>query len=421
MLPGPAILPGVDERRAIRWLYEQLPGLVAKNVLTEESADALRSHYGPQAVPARRAPLLVVAVIGSLFVGIGIILLVAHNWQLLGRTARAALAFLPLALAIGVSARIGMRRSGQAARESAAMFHTAAVAACLALVSQTYHAWPGLEQFLLPWLLLSAPLIYLLRSVMVAVVYVVGITAWSQMADAALWFWVLIGLVVPFYLDTERMKMTARSWLSTALGIVVLVQFLFHMDGAAGRASLLAMSSVAVSLYIVGTRWFGRQHPFRWVGGVAILILTIILSYSATWERPTYEYRTVPGIVAWIFTGVALALLVSSLRKGAAINPWGSLLPVVCASSILIAHPIIQVGLINLYALAFGIATIIRGIRNEHAVTLNAGMALVAALTVARFFDTDVSFLLRGIVFIAIGASFLIVNAITLRRKGEQS
>src|SRR5690606_33663577 len=105
---------------------------------------------------------------------------------------------------------------------------------------------------------------------------------------------------------------------------------------------------------------------------------------------PAFEYRTVPGVVAWILTGVALSLLASSLRAGAAVNPWATLLPVVCASLILIAHPIIQVGLINLYALAFGIATIIRGIRNEHAVTLNAGMVLVAALTVARFFDTDV-------------------------------
>lgn len=410
----------VDERRAIRWLYEQLPSLVAKNVLTNESADSLRSHFGPQEPPTRRAPLIIVAVVGSLFVGIGIILLVAHNWQSLGRTARAVLAFLPLVLAIAVSVRIGSRRSSQAARESAAMFQTLAVAASLALVSQTYHTWPGLDRFLLPWLLLSAPLIYLFRSVMVAVVYVAGITIWSEMADSYgfLWFWVLIGLVVPFYLDSERMKIPARSWLASTLSVAVLLEFLFHLEVSGGKPSLLAMSGVAASLYIVGTRWFGRQHPFRWVGGMAIVILTIALSYRSTWDRYASDYGSPQGVAAWILTGVALALLISSVRSGASINPWAALLPVLCAFSIAIDHPIIPVGLINLYGLAFGIATIVRGVRYEHTVTLNAGMVLVAALTVARFFDTEVSFLLRGVVFIAIGASFLVVNAVTLRRKG---
>ncbi len=147
------------------------------------------------------------------------------------------------------------------------------------------------------------------------------------------------------------------------------------------------------------------------------MILTIILSYRSVWDRPASDYATPPGIVAWVLTGVALALLISSVRSGVAINPWAALLPVICAFSIVIAHPIIPVALFNLYALAFGIATIVRGVRLEHAVTLNAGMILVTALTVARFFDTEVSFFLRGIVFIAIGATFLIVNAITLRRK----
>ena len=42
----------------------------------------------------------------------------------------------------------------------------------------------------------------------------------------------------------------------------------------------------------------------------------------------------------------------------------------------------------------------------------------VTALIVARFFDSDITFLLRGLLFIALGVAFLITNMAMLRRKG---
>lgn len=42
-------------RRAIQWLFEQLPGLVSGGVLSDESAQKLKGHYGePAAVDTRR-------------------------------------------------------------------------------------------------------------------------------------------------------------------------------------------------------------------------------------------------------------------------------------------------------------------------------------------------------------------------------
>ncbi|MEZ4652755.1 MAG: DUF2157 domain-containing protein [Candidatus Eisenbacteria bacterium] len=164
-------------RREVRWLEEQLPQLVARGVLSEESAAALRAHYAADQTRPSRAGLLTISILGPLFVGVGIVLLVGHNWSELGRAARAGLAFLPLVLASFVSWRVGPR-ARTVAREAAATFQTLAVAACLSLVTQTYHAWNGTETFVLTWMLLAAPLIYLFRSLVVGAIYLAGIQAW---------------------------------------------------------------------------------------------------------------------------------------------------------------------------------------------------------------------------------------------------
>src|SRR5919112_153704 len=91
-------MPSAD-RSGIRWLRAELPDLVARGVLTAEAADSLRQHYSETDPGApRRIGFLLSAILGSLLVGAGIILLVAHNWDFLSRPVRCAIAFAPLAV-----------------------------------------------------------------------------------------------------------------------------------------------------------------------------------------------------------------------------------------------------------------------------------------------------------------------------------
>ena len=70
-------------------------------------------------------------------------------------------------------------RGSTAWREGIAILITAAVAASIALVGQTYHIPGDLGAFLLTWMLLILPLIYLLEASAPCVVYLAGITAWA--------------------------------------------------------------------------------------------------------------------------------------------------------------------------------------------------------------------------------------------------
>ena len=75
-------------------------------------------------------------------------------------------------------------------------------------------------------------------------------------------------------------------------------------------------------------------------------------------------------------------------------------------------------GLFDLYVMVAGLGLLIAGIRGQSLAQMNTGLFIVSALLVARFFDGDLGFLLRGLIFIALGSAFLIANVVMLRRKG---
>jgi hypothetical protein len=75
--------------------------------------------------------------------------------------------------------------------------------------------------------------------------------------------------------------------------------------------------------------------------------------------------------------------------------------------------------LVNITGLVVGVATVHAGFRGNSAGTANCGLLLVVALVVARFFDDDWSFVVRGIGFIAMGIVFLSMNLWLLNRRRE--
>jgi drug/metabolite transporter superfamily protein YnfA len=75
--------------------------------------------------------------------------------------------------------------------------------------------------------------------------------------------------------------------------------------------------------------------------------------------------------------------------------------------------------LLNFFGLALGIFTLLRGVRAGRIYEANLGMLIIAALAIARFFDNDFEFVVRGIAFIAIGLGFLVTNLIVFKRRAR--
>ncbi|MEA3187506.1 MAG: hypothetical protein QOD99_1336 [Chthoniobacter sp.] len=428
----------MPDHRSIRWLHAQLPALVEKGVLTRESADALRAHF-VQEEGSSGAGIIISAVLGATLIGAGIILVLAHNWDELGKSARTVISFAPLLAAIALSAFAMLRRASSAAWcEGAAIFQSLAVAAAIGLVGQTWHIAGDFFDFLLTWMLLCIPLVYLLRATSPAAFYIVGIASWAagitSRDESALWAWPLLALVVPFYGSVvwEKRHGHRANALSLLLALAVPVIFSCTLEHAARTSWIPACAGLFAALYLAGVRWFENDdhhaHAFRTIGALGLAALAITLSYRGPWLIHDYGRASDWRLERIIGIGLpVLAVFFGWLCFTAKRDPntLSAALPVAALGGWLCARSSdAQVGLamfFNGYALALGVVTLIRGVRRRRIGGANAGMLLIAALVSSRFFDGDSSFVARGAAFIVIGIGFLLANFYLFKRRQKAS
>ena len=439
------------DRSGIRWLLAELPELVASGTLSAENAEALRQYYAAE-IPTepRRIGFVLSAILGSLLVGAGIILLVAHNWDFLSRPVRCALALAPLVSSQALAIFVLLRRNASAPwRETAAILNVTAIGTAIALVSQTYQIQGDFARFILVWMLLALPIVYLFQTSVGLAIYFVGATVWVLSSKGYglvrpwpedLWVWVLLALGVPALVARWRENRNGYGTLLTLTALAVAAACSLGETDEIGAQSFWRCSFAGfwTVVYLIGAVPFKdwratRPHPFVAAGWIGILSLAIFLSFQDSWRTQRWQNavdlipRHYPDVlaagiqIAWILA--ALMFAAYALWKQRKIN----LALAAFAPAALIAwgiakqtgDPLIPSLLLNFFTLALGIFTLLRGIRAGRVFEANLGMLVVAILAIARFFDNEFEFFVRGIAFIAIGLGFLVTNLVVFKRRGR--
>jgi hypothetical protein len=428
-------------RAAVAWLHRELPKLVAAGVLTPEAAEALRRHYGPveDAGLGRRVASALIAVLGSLLLGGGVVLLLAHNWDLLSRGSRTGLLLGLLLLTQGLAAFVLLRRAASAAwRESAGVLQVAAVASAVALVAQTYHVPGDLGSFYRTVLLLSLPLVYLLDAAAVSVLCSAGLvalaTTFHGRGEHVVAWWALAAAGVPYLVKLTRTE--GESW-RTALAVVLAVAALFiggtiNATASAweGLWSLHGLGLLAIA-HALGSAESGEapegwRRRLRAPAFVGLVVLGLLLTFEWPWNGLAFVDPGDLDAGGWATAAVALGLGVWATLHAVHLLRTGQLhLGLTSAAWVVgaIAYVFAIAGqepwarlVLDLWLLAVGITGLADGFRTGRIVRANAGLLALSALAVARFFDADVSFLLRGLGFILVGLGFLTVNLVLVRR-----
>lgn len=437
----------------MQWLRGQLPELVAAGAISPENARAIERHY--ESVKTRsNFGFVILATVGAALVGAGIILLIAHNWDDLSRGARTVIAFLPLLVAQALIIFVLLRRNeSRAWREVVAIFDVVAVATAISLISQTYQIQGSFADFMRVWLLLSIPIVYLLRTTLGAVVYVVGAVVWLDTrggfifggAENPLLFWILLLLVTPYFWICFRRNRDSRETATLAIvlalaaivGLGVTAEFAKADIGAVGFAGSLT------AIYLIGIEFFPREDErlsaLALLGGIGIGITAIALSFESTW-RMSHDFwarRSAPGNLAvaieLLFPILAICLAGwELLRKQRRFSLSAAAFPIVTLAVWGIAKlcetPAAQhvyatncsfaaAALINCYVLLLGIDILARGIRTNSLARANFGLILIAALAISRFFDSELSFVTRGLGFIVVGGGFLVANIVLFKKR----
>ncbi len=432
------------DKRPIRWLYQELPTLVSSGIVPAEVAERIRKHYGePDAEESGRHWLITLfAIIGAALIGGGIILLLAHNWEELSRPVRAMISLAPLIAAQALGAWVlWTGNESTARREGVGTFLTLAIGSSIALIAQTYNLGGTFPDFMFTWTLLALPVAYLLRATLPALLYLVGVTIWSGsvMDEGAksLWFWPLVGLALPYLWMTAREnryhpRPLLVCWVLSIVGAIG-AGFGAHRQLNEFSWWTVLFGGLFAAWWLIGSRWYGEatsvwQRPFQIVGGLGLWVLSLVLTFADPWKEITqhvwwggWHHNSAEWAVALAWPVAAVALWVAAWRRHETSELLLGAMPVLAVIGHAMAVHDMELAaavLFNVYVLVVAVALIASGAKSQRLGIINAGMLLLSALILCRFFDADLGFVARGIAFILIGTGFLITNLVLLRRKG---
>jgi len=429
-----------------QWMMKEIPLLENEGLLSPDTADRIRTYYETSTLRGMHWAVIAFSVLGSLLISSGIILLFAHNWDELSRPTRAVLSFVPLAIGSVLSLTALLRPGGVALRETAGIFHAMAVGASISLIGQTYHLPSDAPAFLLTWSLLIMPLMFLLRSSGVYLIYLALICGWGGVAQAtygqAAGFWLLALPPAVRLVQISRRNIHSPE---TALGFAGMIIALCNSIGIALEHTLPGLWIVTYSallsgfgmlgIYLYGDREGWNNIP-KTFGAVGIVLLAYILTWEDVWNdigwnhiHSGWRYQSwglwLDGAVTLTCLGGWITATLKAFRRNSTEILLLAIFPVIGIACFLIGSlaehtDLLNALIFNAFMLVYGIMYIVLGSRSGRLRQLNGGMAVTSLLLVTRFFDSGFGYLARGIVFILLGIVFLTVNLVMVRRKNRK-
>jgi uncharacterized membrane protein len=419
-------------------IQRSLDELLQAKVIDIQTAEDITRYFKQKQESSPNRLLIALSIMGALFIGIGLILIVGHNWDDLSRPLKTIFAFMPL-IAAQVLCFIGLKKKENTGlTEGASAFLFFSIGACMAMISQIYHLGGSLEDFLLAWLVLCLPIMYVMRSNLSALLYVAFITwygalkgYWHYPVEPPFLYLALLAGIIPYYLFLFKTKKEGNFmvFLNWMIGISLLINL-----AALLRESYVAPLTYTLLLgvyFLYGSRFFSDKRSiangFKLLGLFGLLAMLFFYSFDSAWislhYKPDYHHglrllESLPFALPLI--GISLYLIWPKLKDFnlSKIDPL-ELSPLVFYLIWLAGStaPFIGIVSVNLFLLLTGIAKLFEGNRTFSLGTMNLGLLIIMVLIICRFFDIDLSFLVRGFVFILLGAGFLFMNFRMIKRK----
>src|SRR5688572_15980602 len=104
-------------------IRRDLAELVTAGVISNKDAEKIEEYYRQNRKPSAGRMMMVFGILGSVLVGLGIILIIAHNWDDFSKVTKTIFAFLPLFIGQAICLHVLVKKPEAAAlRESGSTF-----------------------------------------------------------------------------------------------------------------------------------------------------------------------------------------------------------------------------------------------------------------------------------------------------------
>lgn len=299
-----------------RSFAEELPAhleaWVREGLISPENAELLLRRNvaaaGAAADAVKRKLLTVLAILcAALLVG-GLILVIAHNWDMLSPFWRLSMAYLPLLAGLVFGGFVLRRHDGEPCWcEPAALWIGGAAASAIAIVSQLYQVSGSLNDYLFWLILLCVPPVWLFRSTALALccsvaTVVMAVSGVELIERSFLQTALFFLLLAPW---TLRLALTDAGRWGKIAGELMTLLLLFTLGGCAlaqtgGFVGLISWTALFPVLLLGGAELFRRGggrsvNLFLLAGFGGMAWMVVAGSFHEFWGRSGKSTVLFPG------------------------------------------------------------------------------------------------------------------------------
>jgi uncharacterized membrane protein len=423
----------------LEWLKEQLVIWVDEELITTDQAQKIRAQYPKKSgEPNYNLAYIILGSVAALLVGGGMILVFAYQWEHISDFAKALLSVVPVLLGLLIFIYAFVRKREEPAwRESASGFMMLMIAATIGLYSQTFEVFEQPEQFWIYWILIAAPLMYLLNSTMASMLFCFGLTVWTVEVEPeqAQYFWLILLLFIPhLWLNLHKTDALIRqNLLEWTFALTFTFGWFATMNAFPDGVNFLGTALWLCVFYLLGQRTalrdivFLRPLQLYAIGGSFILLLTISFDLDLQAIR-LQDWSLEPA-------GAKVNLIILLLLITTWIWYWWRFIRSEekdDLQGLFLTLPLLVFAYLQVYFFSSSVAPILfgsliglavsavylkKGITQDALFYINIGMLLILSLASIRFFNAEWSMFWKGIVFILLGLVFLGVNVYLARRE----
>lgn len=415
-------------------LERQLAELLDADIINPNTAQKITDFYHTKEEAKPNRLFTIFGVLGALLSGLGIILIIAHNWDDMPRNIKTFLAFLPLVIGQIACAYSLIKKKNPTWVESSVTFLILAVGATISLVSQIYNIPGNLSDFLLVWIAITAPLMYLMRSNLAVIIHLV-LATWYACdlgyffnSHIPWWYLAFFIWVIPYYVKLQ--KEDSQSNMAGVLNWLVPISFVITLGTFTnGKTMSFVMYIVLFGLlYNLGQLPLFKNQKLRRnghtiIGSLGTIFILTMLTFEWFWKdalNESYDGMEVLITAILFLCGIAVLGYLYFKKQIESFNLFQYTFLIIgllyLTKDLGTVHGII---LTNILVAALGLFAVRIGINKNSYGILNYGLLIITALIICRFFDANLDFIFRGILFISVGAGFFFANYLLLKKQGK--
>lgn len=384
---------------------------------------------------SNRMLIIIFSVLGSAFVGVGLVLFLIYGWFEFSIVIKSILGILPMLIGQGVGVfAFFKKRESVAWCEGASALWSIGIISTIALFNGIYEIELSLWLLCSIMIVLLLPIIYLFNSVSPLLPYFflsvfgccISDSRWLGVFGCIITIAAIIPVIILNRKNQSSFKQTYRIWIATLGIFAAVIAFTVRIQSV--EYWLQSSAFVLVFGFFTGLLAFSKKHslaePFYILGSLGSLVTLIILCFFET-SLFWFDSDMLTSVSFWgellfkgYFSVLFIALGIFFGRNTFAKNYEKIILLITSVIGVVAT----LVTCDNFPVLAFILAMvqsvtyIVYGSRNNKFFDLNIGLLALFVLMFRILFVFDLNLIAAGVLFFGFGATLLVVNLIIIKR-----